>query len=111
MYFPVAGWLCWAVAGVIKGELRASSASRSGRVLPRALARYGGRTRYEDVLNPRRRPSMLSRCEGGPRHRDGAEKPQSWAARPRRGGGRAAFWYKHRMENRRSRIFILGGQS
>ena len=81
--------------------------------MPRALARYGEggartttRTRSESTetaFNAQAAAKEGRVTETGPKNLK--------LGRTGLGGGEGArvFWYKHRVENRRSRMFILGG--
>ena len=90
MYFPVAGWLCWAVAGVIEGELTGLIGLALWAVFCLALWLAMAKA-DQDYYNPRRRPLMLrplQRRAASPRR---GRRTSSWAARALAGERAHAF--------------------
>lgn len=113
MYFPVAGWLCWAVAGVIEGEIVGLIGLALWAVfcliLWLAMAR-ADQDYYEDVLQSTETAFNAQAAAKEGRVTETGPKNLK-VGRMGLGGGEGAsvFWYKHRVENRRSRTFIIGG--
>lgn len=113
MYFPVAGWLCWAVAGVIEGELTGLIGLALWAVFCLALwlaMAKADQDYYEDVLQSTETAFNAQAAAKEGRVTETGPKNLK-LGRTGLGGGEGArvFWYKHRVENRRSRMFILGG--
>ena len=113
MYFPVAGWLCWAVAGVIEGELPGLIGLALWAVFCAALWLAMARADqdyYEDVLQSTETAFNAQAAAKEGRVTETGPKNLKLGRTGLGGGeGASAFWYKHRIENRRSRTFILGG--
>ena len=110
--FPVSGWIGRAVAGILLGNatsvvvgLLLSAAFLAGMV---SLMTYGKQDFYEDVLKSSEitQSAITARKEG----RVGDTSPSRVKLGKTgigKGFGASAFYYKHRLENRRSRAFIL----
>lgn len=113
MYFPVAGWLCWAVAGVIEGELSGLIGLALWAVFCAALwlaMAKADQDYYEDVLQSTETAfNTQAAAKEGRVTETGPKKLKLGHTGLGGGEGAAVFWYKHRVENRRSRSFILGG--
>lgn len=113
MYFPVAGWLCWSVAGIIEGKLVGLVGLALWAVFCAALYLAMARADqdyYEDVLQSTETAfNAQAAAKEGRVTETGPKKLK--LGRTGLGGGQGAsvFWYKHRVENRRSRAFILSG--
>ncbi|MEE0696904.1 MAG: putative ABC exporter domain-containing protein [Oscillospiraceae bacterium] len=113
MYFPVAGWLCWAVAGVLESELAGLVGLALWAVFCLALWLAMARADqdyYEDVLQSTETAFNAQAAAKEGRVTETGPKNLKLGRTGLGGGeGASAFWYKHRIENRRSRTFILGG--
>jgi hypothetical protein len=114
--FPVVGWISSIVAGVIAGQL---PLLLTGSLLTAAYLAalicfviFSRQDYYEDVLKTTEMnySAITARKEGrvsdlAPRHvrlgKVGLDH----------GSGASAFYYKHKIENRRSRILFMSGQS
>ena len=113
MYFPVAGWLCWAVAGIIEGKLVGLVGLALWAVFCAALYLAMARADqdyYEDVLQSTETSFAAQAAAREGRISESAPKNVNVGKTGLGGGfGASAFYYKHRLENRRSRKWLLSG--
>lgn len=114
--FPVVGWINSIVAGVMAGQplllLTGSLLTIAYLAALICLVVFSHKDYYEDVLKTTEMnySAITARKEGrvsdmAPRHvrlgKVGLDQ----------GSGASAFYYKHKVENRRSRILLISGQS
>lgn len=114
--FPVVGWISSIVAGAVTGKpallLTGSLLTAAYLAALICFVVFSRQDYYEDVLKTTEmnHSAITARKEGrvsdlAPRHvrlgKVGLD----------RGSGASAFYYKHRIENRRSRILFISGQS
>jgi hypothetical protein len=111
-FFPVAGWTGHAVSGVLTGSIAAillGAALCAGfLVLIVVLITHTRQDYYEDVLKSSEimQTAITARKEG----RVAEAAPQNVKLGKTglgRGWGADAMYYKHRIENRRARVFIM----
>lgn len=110
--FPVAGWLKTAVGGMIAGRMLPALAGLCGTLafLGGLIAVYmrSNPDYYEDVLQSTERSfsAVTAAKQGG---KNQAVPSRVKVGRTGLGGGQGvwAFYYKHRLESRRSRRFLL----
>lgn len=112
--FPVSGWLGGAVGGALRGDWAASALGlavwAAVIVLAVAVMMRTDQDYYEDVLQSTETAFLNAESAKKGRVAESAPQNVKTGATGLGGGtGAAAFWYKHRVENRRSRRFILSG--
>ncbi len=115
-FFPVSGWTGHAVAGVFTGNaghlLLGTVICAAYLVFLVGLMTYTKQDYYEDVLKSTEimQSAITARKEG----RVGEAAPQNVKVGKTglgRGRGADTLFYKHRLENRRARVFIMDTMS
>lgn len=111
-FFPVAGWLKTAVAGVLSGAALPVLFGLGGAAAyVAALVLVIIRTRpdfYEDVLKATEVSfSAITASKEGKLAEPVPQKVKVGKTGIGRGAGPGVFYYKHRLERRRSRLFLL----
>lgn len=114
--FPVAGWISSIIAGTVNGSaalvLNGSLLSGAYLIILVCLVIFSRADYYEDVLKTTEMnfSTITARKEG--RVAEAApRRVRLGKVGINRGHGASAFYYKHVVENRRSRVFILSPQS
>jgi len=111
--FPVAGWTAGFAAGLITGEsvplisgllLSAAYAGLLVLLITRSRQDY-----YEDVLKASEKAHLTAAAKREGRVADLSRRKVRLGRSLDRGEGANTFYYKHIIENRRSRVFLLGG--
>ena len=114
--FPLAGWMSMAVSGALTGELLplllGLGLSVLGFVLMITLMTRTRTDFYEDVLKSAE--TVQSAITAKKQGQIGEAAPRNVKVGKTglgKGWGASAFYYKHMVENRRSRIFLLSPMS
>ncbi|NLM60654.1 MAG: hypothetical protein GX193_01075 [Clostridiales bacterium] len=110
--FPVAGWLRYAIVGVVEGEPTSAIMGFGAIVIYVAvlavLISRTGDSYYEDVLQSTERTfQVISARKSGQINEVAPENIKLGKTGINRGFGASVLYYKHRLENRRSRVFIF----
>ncbi|MGI5936589.1 MAG: putative ABC exporter domain-containing protein [Oscillospiraceae bacterium] len=114
--FPVAGWLGWAVSGIITGDLSGTWTGLGISALYLALAVLliinTKLDYYEDVIKSAELShSAITAQKEGTLAEAVPKNVKVGKTGIGKGFGADAIYYKHRVENRRSRIFIVSTAS
>jgi hypothetical protein len=110
--FPVAGWMGWAVSGIITGDLSGTLTGLGISALYLALVVlliiYTKRDYYEDVIKSAELThSAITAKKEGAVAEVAPKNVRVGRTGIGRGFGADAIYYKHLVENRRSRTFVV----
>lgn len=112
--YPVGGWLAGAASGAIAGNWAAVVIGLAiwavyVAALFMAIGR-SGQDYFEDVLQSTETSfNIQSQAKEGRMSESAPKKLKMGKTGLGGGNGASVFWYKHKIENRRSRSFILSG--
>lgn len=111
--FPVGGWLGWAFAASVgdAGFVPGILASLAWLALLVGLINFSHRDWYEDVLKTAELTQSIAAAQREGNLEVAPEKVRVGKTGFDKGWGADAFYYKHRIENRRGNVFLLSRNS